>query len=112
MRLARQMSSALLLLGIAPSGLSPAAPIPSVERPGVLVTVAEVTPDRATLWVRGDTATPVRLRYGPADDPSTATELDMALEPARDQTGRVVLPVTPGTRYAYELRQDDARVQG
>jgi alkaline phosphatase D len=113
MRLARQMSSALLLLGMAPSGLSPAAPITTGERHGVLVTVGDVATDRATLWVRGDTAMPVRLRYGPGDDTAPATEVDVPLEPARDQTGRAVLhTLTPGTRYVYEVRQDGARVHG
>ena len=68
-RLARQMSSALLLLGVAPSGLSPAGPLPSLERHGVLVTVAEVTTDRATLWVRADSTAPMQVRYGPAEGP-------------------------------------------
>jgi len=114
MRLARQMSSALLLLGAAPSGLSPAAPIPSVEPHGVLVTIGEVTTDRATLWVRGDAATPVRLRYGLADDDaSPAKDVDVALVSGRDQTGRAVLDaLAPGTRYVYEVRQDDARTHG
>src|SRR5688572_23622953 len=103
MRLARQMSSALVLLGIAPSGLSPAAPMPAVERHGVLVTVAEVSPERATLWLRGDrTATPVRLRYGPAEDSTVTIDIEVRLEPERDQTGRVVLDgLAPGTRYVY-----------
>jgi alkaline phosphatase D len=121
------MSSALLLLGVAPSGLSPAAPLPSVERHGVLVTVAEVGADRATLWVRGDTGTPVRLRYGPADESEARTadhtaeeppsgllrHADVALDPDRDQTGRIVLDaLAPGTRYVYEVRQDGAPVRG
>ncbi len=112
-RLARQMSSALLLLGVAPSSLSPAGPFPSMERAGVLVTVAEVTPDRATLWVRADTNQPVRVRYGPAHDPDALRHADVALDSGRDQTGRAVLDtLTPGTRYAYEVRQEDARVRG
>ena len=108
------MSSALVLLGIAPSGLSPAAPMPAAERHGVLVTVAEVSPDRATLWLRGDrTATPVRLRYGPAEDPTVTIDIEVRLEPERDQTGRVVLDgLTPGTRYVYEVTQDEARAHG
>ncbi len=113
MRLARQMSSALLLLGVVPSGLSPAAPIPLVEPSGVLVTVGEVGADRATIWVRGDSATPIRLRYGPAADLAPANALDVALTPARDQTGRAVLDgLAPATRYAYEISQDDSRARG
>jgi alkaline phosphatase D len=113
MRLARQMSSALLLLGIIPSGLSPAAPIPAVERPGVLVTVGEVGAERATLWVRGDTPTPVHLRYGPDDDTSETNDVEVPLAPERDNTGRVALEaLTPATRYAYELVHADGRVRG
>jgi alkaline phosphatase D len=107
------MSSALLLLGVAPSGLSPAGPLPSMERAGVLVTVAEVTTDRATLWVRADTTVAVRVRYGPADDGAAVQHVEVPIEPGRDHTGRAVLTrLTPGTRYAYEVRQDDARVHG
>jgi alkaline phosphatase D len=106
------MSSALLLLGVAPSGLSPAAPIPT-ERHGILVAVGEVRADRATLWVRGDSAASVRLRYAPADDQAGSKDVDVALDPARDQTGRAVLDVlTPATRYVYEMSQNDARARG
>jgi alkaline phosphatase D len=112
-RLARQMSSALLLLSVAPSGLSPAAPLPSMERVGVLVTVAEVATDRATLWVRADTSAPVRVRYGPAHDPDALRHAEMVIDAGRDQTGRAVLDtLTPGTRYAYEVLQEEARVRG
>ena len=108
------MSSALVLLGIVPSGLSPAAPMPAVERHGVLVTVAEVTSDRATLWVRGDSSvTPVRLRYGPADEPAVPTEVELPLATGRDHTGRAVLRgLAAGTRYAYEITHDATRITG
>jgi alkaline phosphatase D len=113
MRLARQISSALLLLGMAPSGLSPAAPFPSAERHGLLVTVAEVRSDRAALWVRGDGATPVRLRYAPADDTSAVKETTVTLAVARDRTGHTVLDaLTPGTRYEYEVSHDGAEARG
>ena len=114
MRLARQMSSALVLLGIAPSGLSPAAPMAAQDRHGVLVTVAEVGSDRAMVWVRGDnSSTPVRLRYGPAEDTSATTDVVVALAPEGDQTGRAALEaLVPGTRYVYEVSQDDARTRG
>src|SRR5687767_9288056 len=106
------MSSALLLLGVAPSGLSPAGPLPSLERHGVLVTVAEVSSDRATLWVRPDGTTPVQVRYGTTDEPD-ATQVEVAVDRDRDHTGRITLQrLTPGTRYAYSVRQDEARVLG
>lgn len=113
MRLAREMSSALLLLGMAPSALSPAAPLPSVERHGLLVTVGEVGSDRAALWVRGDGTTPVRLRYGSADDSTAVNETTVALAAARDHTGRTVLaPLAPGTRYRYEVSHDGVEARG
>jgi alkaline phosphatase D len=113
MRLARQMSSALLLLGIVPSGLSPAAPLPAAERHGVLVTVGEVAPDRATIWLRGDRSTPLRLRYAAADEPEPAQEGTIVPSPARDNTARAVLSgLSPGTRYVYEATQDDATASG
>ena len=106
------MSSALLLLGVAPSGLSPAGPLPSLERHGVLVTVAEVASDQATLWVRADGLAPVQLRYGPADG-AEAREVEIPIEPERDRTGRVTLErLVPGQRYAYAVRQDNARTLG
>src|SRR5512134_3570159 len=107
MRLARQMSSALLLLGIVPSGLSPAAPLPAAERHGVLVTVGEVVPDGATIWLRGDRSTPLRLRYAAADELAPAQERTIVPSPARDNTARAVLSgLSPGTRYVYEATQD------
>jgi alkaline phosphatase D len=113
MRLARQMSSALLLLGIVPSGLSPAAPLPVDERHGVLVTVAEVTSHRAAIWLRGDRATPLRLRYAPADEPEPAREIAIVPSPERDNTGRAVLAdLRPATRYVYEASQDGASTSG
>jgi alkaline phosphatase D len=113
MRLAREMSSALLLLGMVPSGLSPAAPLPRVDRHGVLVTVAEVRPDRATIWLRGDHTTAFALRYAPADEAAPVQQTTIVPSPARDHTGRAVLTgLTPGTRYVYEARQDGVSAAG
>ena len=113
MRLATQMSSALLLLGIVPSGLSPAAPLPRFERHGVLVTVAEVGSDRAAVWLRGDHATPLTLRYAPADEPQPTQATTVVPSPERDNTARVRLTgLAPGTRYVYEVRQDATGASG
>jgi len=114
MRLARQMTSALLLLGIAPSGLTPAAPLTVADPPGLLVTVAEVAADRASVWVRGTDATPVRLRYARADAADAATSfVDIPLVSVQDQTGRARLEgLVPGTRYAYEVSQGAGRASG
>ena len=113
MRLARQMSSALLLLGIVPSGLSPAAPLAVEERHGVLVTVGEVGPDRATIWMRGDDPTLLRLRYGPAGETTPVADMDVEPVEARDNTGRVVLSgLAPATRYVYEITQGAAHTRG
>ena len=101
MRLARRLSSALVLLGMAPSGLAPAAPFPTAEPHGLLVTVSETSSDRAILWVRGDTPTPVRLRYAPTHAPDATTSVTLPIDAGRDQTGRTVLDhLTPGIRYA------------
>jgi alkaline phosphatase D len=114
MRLARRMTSALLLLGIAPSGLTPAAPLAVTERPGLLVTVAEVTSERAAVWVRGDDGSraAVRLRYGP-EETDVRREALIALDETRDRTGRVLLDaLTPATRYAYEVHGAASTVRG
>jgi alkaline phosphatase D len=114
MRLARRMTSALLLLGMAPSGLTPAAPLTPSEPPGLLVTVSEVTADRAALWVRGDDGSraSVRLRYGP-EATDARTEAMIALDETRDRTGRIVLDtLTAATRYAYEVHGAASTVRG
>ncbi len=110
MRLARRLISALALLGLLPNGLSSAPPAPHAD---MLVTVAETTPDRATLWVRGDSATPVQLRYAAADAPRARHDASVAIDAARDRTGRVVLDhLAPATRYDYEVTQDGAEAHG
>jgi alkaline phosphatase D len=114
MRLARRMTSALLLLGMAPSGLTPAAPLPVLELPGLLVTVGEVSAESAALWVRGDdgSRTAVRLRYGAASG-DARTEIAIPLDETRDRTGRVLLDaLTPSTRYVYEVQGVDGAVHG
>jgi alkaline phosphatase D len=109
----RFVSSALLLLGIVPSGLGPAAPVEDIARPGILVTVGEVAADRATLWFRADDGTPVRVRYGEADGGEESRELETSAEATRDLTARLTLaPLRPATRYAYEVAQGTAVVSG
>jgi alkaline phosphatase D len=113
MRLARRLSSALALLGMAPSSLTPAAPFPTAEPHGLLVTVGETSSDRAILWVRGDTPTPVRLRYAPAHAPNAGTDVTIPVDEARDLTGRAVLEnLTPGMRYGYEVTDGGMEVRG
>jgi phosphodiesterase/alkaline phosphatase D-like protein len=101
---------ALTCVGLLSAEVSPAA---LLERHGLLVTVGEVLADHAMLWVRGDNAAPVRVRYGVAAHPRPMREAEITLAPNRDNTGRVSLgPLTPGTRYVYDVSQGEARVQG
>jgi alkaline phosphatase D len=114
MRLAQQWTAtivlALMCVGLLSAEVSPAGPL---ERPNLLVTVGEALADHAMLWVRGDNAAPVRVRYGVADHSRPMRETEIVLAPNRDNTGRVSLgPLTPGTRYAYDVSQGDTRVQG
>lgn len=113
MRPLRLFSSALLLLGAIPTGLGPARPVEDTQRPGLLVTVGEVTADRAALWLRADEPAPVIVRYAPAGDAASPRRL--RLEPAarRDLTARAALTaLQPGTRYAYEVAQGPVSVKG
>ena len=90
--------------------ISPAISLYAAE---LLVTVGEVLDDHAMLWVRGQRRVPVRVRYGAVDDSSAMHDLELALSPRRDDTGRVVLgPLTPGARYRYEVSQGTDTVWG
>ena len=105
-------STAVFLLGIAPSGLSPAAPL-AVDAPaGLLVTMAEVSHEGATMWVRGDTAEPVVTRYRP-EHHADGTVRAIHLDAARDYTGRAVITgLEPATRYVYEAEHGRDRIAG
>ena len=107
------VSSALVLLSVAPTGLGPAAPVTSDPRTGILVAVSEVAADRATLWVRADDAAPVRVRYGP--DAADAPVAERQAVPAADRDFTIAFglgDLQPGTRYAYEVTQGGATVRG
>lgn len=105
-------STAMFLLSIAPSGLSPAAPTALDLRAGLLVTVAEVSHDRATIWVRADSREPVVARYR-AEHDADETVAEIRLDPAADLTGRaIVTGLAPATRYAYEARHGLDRIAG
>lgn len=107
------MSWAFLLMGAVPSALSPAAPIFEPGVTGILVTVGEVTADRATLWVRADDADPVEVRVEPEGVENGGRSVQVPIETGRDLTGRVVLgALEPGTRYHYEVVRGAARVSG
>jgi alkaline phosphatase D len=106
------MSTAFLLLSVAPSGLSPAAPLATEVRTGLLVTVGDVTDTTAMLWVRGDGTVPVIAWYRPEGTTQT-TEVGITLEPRADFTGRALLSgLTPGARYAYDIAQGSDRIHG
>ena len=105
-------STAVLLLSVAPSGLSPASPPRTLPPPGLLVTVGGVTETAATLWVRADRNTPVVARYHVEDDVATG-DVTIAVDPRADSTGRAQLTgLRADARYVYELRQGSDRVTG
>jgi alkaline phosphatase D len=83
------------------------------DRPGLLVTVGEISHDRAMLWIRGDSVVPARVSYGVSSDDRDVRRAEIALEPDRDNTGRVSLgPLVPGARYRYEVAHDGAVARG
>lgn len=109
-----RVSAALLLLGAMPTGLGPAGPIGGDEtRAGLLVTVAEVTADQATLWARSEAGHgPMHVTWAavPGDE-RRAT--DVPVDAARDHTARVTMrALAPGTRYAYEVADGQDVVRG
>lgn len=103
----------LLLAIIAPRALTPAS-LPDLDGAAILVTVTEVEPDRATLWLRAEGDRRARIAYRPEDGTaeSTAAE-EVAPRPESDSTGRLVLRrLRPGTRYRYEIEVGEERVAG
>jgi alkaline phosphatase D len=108
----RRVSAAVILLGAAPSGLGPAASVPAAHTPAVLVTVAEVSAQRALVWVRASDRAPVVVRYGVAGGELTWAR-ETTTSAARDFTARVALErLDAGTRYRYEVRAAGERVAG
>jgi alkaline phosphatase D len=107
------MSWAFVLLGVAPSGLSPAAPIRDAGPLGLLVTTSEVTASAATLWVRAHDGEPVRIRYAPEREPGDTRVAGARPAEERDFTATVRLDgLAPGTRYAYEVEHGVQRIRG
>lgn len=104
-----RLSAAVLMLGAAPSGMG-LAPAPAGE-PRLLVTVGETTAERARLWLRADVEEAridVELAGGGARRTFRARP-----DPARDFTAVVeVDDLQPGSRYAYAVEGDGARVSG
>jgi alkaline phosphatase D len=110
--------SIVVLLGAAPNGLAPATPAAIPAESAVLVTVAEVATDRATIWVRAPGPGPTRARYWP-DTAALGRAPDVrrvvTLEPdaRRDHTAHaVVAGLAPATRYAWEVEHGGAVVAG
>jgi alkaline phosphatase D len=102
----------LVLLTAMPTALAPARPVAFPEHPAVLVTVAEVHENRATLWVRAEGGAPVRVRYRPE---GARASLETSLEPdaGRDDTAHVVLRgLGEATRYVYEVEHESGTVTG
>jgi alkaline phosphatase D len=112
MRWTRVMSTALLLMSVSPNGLSPASPVATAPT-GVLVTVAEVRPEAATLWMRADGPGAVTIRYAPDDHPGRTRSVEVRPPWRSDFTISTRLhPLRAGTRYVYEVVQGRERVSG
>jgi alkaline phosphatase D len=112
------VSIVTLLAAAAPRGLTPATPAVPAES-DVLVTVAEVASDRATIWVRAEGGGTTRVRYGseptgltPAS-PGGVKTATLAPDPRRDHTAHAVLTgLAPATRYVFEALHGGAAVAG
>jgi alkaline phosphatase D len=82
------------------------------EDPGLLLTVGEVHPHDATVWVRGTSLSPVAVSYARATG-GDRRSAQVTLFPGTDQTGKSELTgLDPGTRYRYRVSQDGASVEG
>ena len=75
------------------------------------MTVGEVGPTSAVLWARGP-AGAARVSLAPAGSPF-APAGELALDPARDQTGKLgLVALVPATRYAYRVSVRTRAVEG
>jgi alkaline phosphatase D len=106
------VSTAFILLTVAPGALAPAPPAPGPARTGLLVTVGEVSDTRAALWVRADDARAVTARYRAEGAPG-ASEITIPRAAHADGTGHAALTgLRPATRYTYEVTQGKDLVRG
>lgn len=98
-----------MLLSALPTGLGPAAPLPDE----VLVTVGEVGPDHASLWLRGPDGSTLHVKLAPTGAGGATHGTDALPDPDRDLTARLELSqLEPGRRYAYEVSQAGRVVAG
>jgi len=85
---------------------------PTVSGAPLLVTVGDVTHERAVAWVRGLHEGPLTIRAWP-EGGGASIERSAALSPTHDFTAKVHLrPLQPATRYAYRIRHGDLEVRG
>lgn len=95
---------ALLLLLL----LSPSA---AADSP-ILVTVGEVTDQRAVIWGRGFQAGPLTVEAHPEGESTKVTAL-VRVSRERDFTGKLLFTnLRPATRYLYRLRHGGVEVTG
>ncbi len=77
-----------------------------------LVTLGEVGPTEAVLWVRGGSPGPLTVRYGPAAG-GAVREATLRVSAAEDLTGKLRLEgLTPGARHRYVVRDGEGTVEG
>jgi alkaline phosphatase D len=92
--------------------LTTATAVAAAEEPPLLVTVGEVTPSRAVVWVRSADGGKVTVIWRRAEDGPEARR-DLAMSLRSDRTGKLVLGgLEPATRYRYRLERASARLEG
>jgi len=100
----RPLAAAALLLGSVVAASAGAGPL--------LAAAGDVTATSAVIWVRSVGAGEVSLEARPAPGGAAARQT-LRVSPASDQTGKFVLAgLTPGTRYAWQVRAADRTAGG
>jgi alkaline phosphatase D len=90
-----------------------AAVVPASAAAPLLVTVGEVRPTGAVVWVRGPAPGEVAVEYEPADGGDGAGMATTRIGREADLTGKLHLHgLRPGTRYRYRVRAGAAAVAG
>ena len=103
-----RLRGALLCLTALASGVSEGR----ASSPGLLVTVGDVGPRSALLWLRAADATPASLEIGVVGGPP-GRRLEATPASEADFTARMrVDRLDPGTRYAYRVRWQSEVIDG
>jgi alkaline phosphatase D len=105
------LMAAVVLVGCRAAGAARDL-ISAAAEPTLLVAVGDVTDSTAVLWLRGESAGIVTVRYGPvAGEEEKTTQVQVA--PATDLTDKLLLTeLPPSTRYRYRVVQGPAEVAG